>query len=393
VTGLNGEAARKRRLGIALLIAGLGLILGATLVPSAGPDTETFHWCLLCGDLGLSDTIGNVALFVPLAIALRWSGASGRRTVALALLLSTAIELAQLRIPGRESALGDVVSNTFGAGLGVALVRWIPTRRRSALAGFAAAGAALAAIAGIGLALRPSFPPTVYYGQWTADLGMYEWYKGTVLSAEISGIPLRSWRLEDSRAVRERLLAGTPLRVRAVAGPRTERLAPLFSIFDAERREILLVGPDRDDLVLHVRRHATDLRLRQPDLRWRGALTEIQPGDTLVVEVRGERSGYCLQLNNRERCGLAYSAGQAWGLVQFFPRLPAGAQAALDCVLMAVLGLPVGLMVGRSRSGYAAVAIALAGAVALPPLVGLAPTPPLQIAALALGIAGAALTP
>jgi len=108
------------------------------------------------------------------------------------------------------------------------------------------------------------------------------------------------------------LLAGTALNVRAVVGPRTEWLAPLFSICDSERREILLVGPDRDDLVLHARSRAEDLLLRPTELRWCGALAGVAPGGFPAVSVRREATGYCLSLNERERCPLASTAGRAW---------------------------------------------------------------------------------
>ena len=393
MTGSNGAAARKRWSGIALLIASLGFILRVTLVPASGPDTGAFQWCLLCGSFGLSDAIANIALFVPLGIALRCSGVSGRRTIALALLLSTAIEIAQLWIPGRESTLGDIVTNTTGAALGVGLWAWYPVRRRFRLSGIVAAAAALAVIAGTGLLLRPSFPPTVYYGQWTADLGMYDWYRGKVLSADIGGSPLPSWRLQDSRMVRQRLMAGEPLRVRAVAGPRTDRLGPLFSIFDEQRREILLVGVDRDDLVFTVSTSAVDLRLRQPELRWSHALVAVAPGDTLVISAWRTRKGYCLQLNGRSRCGLAYATDQLWRLIASLPHRFAGDETVVGYVFMALLGLPAGLLAPRRAAGGLAAAALLLGAVLLPPSVGLATIPSLDIAALALGIAAGALVP
>jgi hypothetical protein len=372
----------------------LSLVFGATLVPSPGPDSWTSRWCLLCGEFGLSDVIANVILFVPVAISLSCVGLSSRTTIAIGFLLSCAIEFAQLHlVPGREAAVGDVLWNTVGAALGVTLVRWLPERGRSGPRAFAVAAAAMAVLVVAGLLQRPSFPPTDYYGQWTADLGMYEWYRGQVLSADIAGVPLPSWRLSDSRAVREQLLAGAPLHVRAVAGPRTERLAPLFSIFDAAQREILLIGPDRDDLVLQVSTGATDYRLHQPDLRWRGAMASVAPGDTLAVEVSRTRGGYCLRLNGRERCDVAHTAGRAWGLVEFVPHLAPAAQTLLDCVFMALLGLPVGLLFRRSAPGYAAAWFLLLGALVLPPLVGLAPTPLPQVAALAAGIVAAALAP
>jgi hypothetical protein len=214
-----------------------------------------------------------------------------------------------------------------------------------------------------------------------------------VLSAEIGGMPLPSWRLADTRAVRELLRAGTALNLRAVAGPRTERLAPLFSIYDSEQREVLLVGPDGDDLVLHVSTRAVDVLLRPTELPWRGALAGVAPGDTLAVSVRREPTGYCLVANGSERCHLATTAGQAWSLLQSYPGLAPAAQTLLACLTMFLLGIPVGLVTVRRGWGWAGLVVVLSGAVAVPPLVGLAPTPLLQLAALALGIIGARRAP
>lgn len=385
--------ASKRRLWGLVAMVSLALILSVTLAPTSDPDTGTFHWCLLCGDFGLSDVIGNVALFLPLAVSLYGAGVSGRKTVVALFLLSTTIELAQLRIPGRESALGDVVSNSIGAVLGVALARWWPSRRRSGIAAAAAASSALAVMVCTGLILRPHFPATVYYGQWTADLGMYEAYRGHVLEAHLGGLALPDWRLADSRAVRQGLLEGERLRVRAVAGPRTHRLAPLFSMADDRQRGILLIGADRNDLVIQVTTSATDLRLQEPALRWRDALVGVAPGDSLSIAVRRTSQGYCLALNGRERCGLAYAAGEAWGLVQTFPHLGSGASVGLDMLYLAFLGLPFGLLVPRRGSGYAMAGLLLAGAAVLPPLVGMAPTLVLHVIGLALGMLAGALIP
>ncbi len=243
-------------------------------------------------------------------------------------------------------------------------------------------------MAGTALALQPSFPATPYYGQWTADLGYYAWYRGEVLSAEMDGMQLPWWRLADSRRVRSDLLAGEPLLVRAVAGPRTDRLAPIFSIYDAERREILLVGADRDDLVLHVRARATDALLRQPELRWPRAMAGVVPGDTLTIGVRRAGTGYCLSLGRRgEQCGLAFTLGETWALVQFSPHLPGAAEDALDALVMAALAFAVGALAPRRRATLAVMATLLAGALLLPPLLDLGPTPPLQLAALLVGAA------
>jgi len=385
--------ASKRWLWSLVALVSLALIFRFTLLPTSDPDTGTIHWCLLCGELGLSDTVGNIALFAPLAVGLYCAGMRGWKVVGLLFLLSTTIELVQLRIPGRESALGDVVSNTLGAIAGVGLAWWLPRRRRSAMAGFVAAAAVLGLIIAIGFVFRPSFPRTTYFGQWTPELGQYETYRGKVLGAQIGGMQLHSWSVPDSKAVRDRLLGGEILRVTAVAGPRTRALAPVFSIFDAEQSEIALLGADGGDLVLHVRLRATDWLLRQPDLRWRGALAAVSAGDTMALGFRRASPGFCLSLNGWERCGLAYTAGQAWGLIQFFPRLSAASQAAFSVLFMVVLGMCVGGFVRRDAAGYLAAGVVLGGALVVPMLFGLAPTPLVQLGGLAAGIAGAAFIP
>ncbi|HXJ82814.1 MAG TPA: VanZ family protein [Candidatus Methylomirabilis sp.] len=372
-------------------LAGFAVVIRLTLVPTSDPDTGTFHWCVLCGDFGLADFIANVILFMPLAAGLSGAGLSWRKAVVSLLVLSTAIELTQLIIPGRESALGDIVANTLGAALAAALVRWLPARRRSGIGSAAAAGAVLGVVAFTGLALQLSLPRTAYYGQWTADLGMYDWYRGRVLSAQIGGLPLPSWRLDDSRIVRERLLAGIPLEVRAVAGPRTRQLAPVFSIFDERQQEVLVLGADRDDLVLRMHRRATDLKLREPDVRWRGALAGVSPGDTVALGLQVSRRGLCLFLNGRGRCGMAVTVGEAWRLVQDRPHYAAGAQLALDGLCMIIVGLPLGLLSPRRMSGYVGVAAAVAGVALLAPALGLAHTPLFEFASLVAGIAGGAL--
>ena len=383
-----------RRAGAALALVMLALALVSTLGPVKGPDPGTFQWCVVCGERGSADALANMLLFLPLAIGLVWSGASAPRTILLAFLLSASLEFVQLRlVPGRDATLGDVVWNTVGAALGVGLAHWFPIRRRSGVRAMAAAVLVLAALGVSGLLLRPYFPPTAYYGQVLADLRMYDWYRGRLLRADIAGIALPSGQLADSRSVRERLAEGATLSVRAIAGPRTPKVGPIFSIFDAAHREILFVGNDRGDLVLRVNTRATDVRLDRPDLRWRGAMAGVVPGDTLRVEVRRARGAYCLRLNGRERCDLAPSAGRMWALLQFAPHLPVAVQAILDGVFLVLLGLPVGLVFRRSATGYAAVTLALAGLLVLPPLMGLAPTPLLQVVALACGMLGGALLP
>lgn len=386
------RTAARGRAPAALSAVALAAVLALTLVPTSGPDSGVFHWCLRCGDAGLSDFLSNILLFVPFAAGVRWWSGSARRTVAAALLLSAGIELAQIFIPGRESSLGDIVANTAGAVLVALAWRWWPARR-GAPAGLAGAAAALVLLAAAAAALRPSFPRTVYYGQWTPELEGLERYQGVVVSAGVGDVPLPDGRVADSRVVRDRLAAGEAVVVRALAGPPPARLAPVLNVADAAAREILMLGADRDDLVLLVRRRAADWHLGQPEWRWSGALAGVRPGDSLVIAARGTSAGYCLALNGRERCGFRSTVGQAWVLLHAVRRVTPAGQALLECLGLALLGVAAGLCVRRDVVGAATALAVVAGAVALPPLVGLSPTPAVQVAALAAGLAAGALVP
>src|SRR5207302_6704601 len=242
------------------LTAALLAILEATLWPFPGQEPEGFISCIACGDHATSDVLLNILLFAPLGAALALELSSVTRCALSAALLSATIELAQLYIPGRDSSLGDVLSNTLGGTLGAPFTRmavlWLlPSPARAARLSRTAALAAAAVCWATGVLLTPTFPDAPYYGQWTPSLAHLELYHGRVLAAMLSGLPITPGPIPDSRLVRERLAApqGFSLRVRAVAGPRTPALAPLFAIYDDHERELVLLAPDRDDLVLRVR--------------------------------------------------------------------------------------------------------------------------------------------
>jgi len=114
----------------------LGVILGVTLAPLEATDGPPRMLCVLCGDGALADGVLNAALFLPLGAALTVAGWRPRRIIALGALLSCGVETAQLVIPGRDPSLSDVLFNTLGEALGVALAHsapavWRPTPRRA----------------------------------------------------------------------------------------------------------------------------------------------------------------------------------------------------------------------------------------------------------------------
>src|SRR5256886_4071217 len=113
------------------------------------------------------------------------------------------------------------------------------TARMSRTAPFPAASGCCAT----GTRLSPAYPDARYWGQWTPSLAHLEVYRGRVLDATLSGLPITSGPIHDSRLVREWLAAtpGFSFRVRAGAGARTPAPAAVFAIFDDHPPGIVLL--------------------------------------------------------------------------------------------------------------------------------------------------------
>ena len=335
-------------------------------------------------------------LFVPFGAALAWAGFRWRRAWFTGAVLSAAIEYGQLFIPGRSTSIGDVCTNSLGTVVGWVIAYLVfralaRPNRPGALASGIASALFASIVAFTGIALRPAFPASTYFGQWTPDLGYVEWYRGRVLHASIADMPLPSQRLAASARVRALLTTpGSELRVLAISGPRIQALGSLFSIFDDQEREVLLIGPDRDDLVVQERTRAVSWKLDQPDMRAVGAMTGIRAGDTLRVMLRPADAGYLLTLNGTDY-RLGFTAGQAWALLKYPEVLSERMRALLGAAWLAGILLFVGFW-GASPWGFpigAATVIAVLGW--LPREVGLLQTRPSEwsgaLCGLLLGVA------
>ncbi len=360
-------------------------------MPHHGPTPGPFVACIVCGERGLADVLLNTIMFLPLGALLALRGVPLRGTAFAALVLSVLIEGVQIPLEGRDASLGDVVFNTVGGVAGFVLARVMVSLlvpgSRATWASVAAAMLVLGIIGGTGFLLQPAFPDSVYWGQWTANLGHLQWYRGRVRQASIGDLALPSRRLDDSRRVRHLLLAGERLDVRSVAGRSVSGLAPLFSIFDDRQREIVLLGPDHDDLVWRYRTRASAWTLDQPDLRLPGTFSRVAAGDTMRVAVWREARGYCLALNDARTCGLGFTAGRGWAILLYAERFPPWLKVALDVGWLAGLLALVGLAGGpRSAliAGGAAIGIGLGG---IAPLTGLVASPPIEWVGAGLGLA------
>jgi len=382
---------RARRIGYAVIVVAVTAVVLATLTPAGEQNTESIFACVFCGDQALADVLRNAVLYLPLGVGLALAGVRPRRVVLAGAVLSAAVELTQIALPGRDSSIGDVMANTGGAALGVLVVLsaplWLrPPRRRSGTLALCWAVGITGVWGLTGWLLAPSFPKTVYYGQWTPNLGYIDWYRGKVLDARVGGQEIRSRRVSNSDALRQALLDGAPIDVLFVAGPNTSRLSSIFSIYDDRQQEIVLIGPRENDLVLRYATQAARFRLDQPELRSGEAGAKWRVGDTLSVTVRRSDPGWMVGVGSAQARQLGYTIAAGWTLL-FYPRSqPDWLLAALNMAWMTGLLLPVGYWLRATPSSAAAVGICVVAAAGTPRLAGLLGTPYWLWIAMAIGL-------
>jgi hypothetical protein len=133
--------------------------------------------------------------------------------------------------------------------------------------------------------------------------------------------------------------------VRFVAGPPPEGLAPVFSVFDGQRRKILLLGVDAEDVVLQRRTGASALRLDSPELRWPGMLDGVEGGDTLDLRLTHGDRGLCLTIDERTRCETTPDVGAGWTLLLS----PDGLSPPTTAVVGVLWTLLMGMLIGLPR--------------------------------------------
>jgi hypothetical protein len=341
-TEAGGRTARRRS---CLLLAGaVVLILALTLAPADAPGTAFRLDFEFTGFRFGADAIVNVLLFLPFGAA----GAlclGARRAVLTGLALSLGIELAQLLVPGRYTSPSDVVFNTAGAALGVLLTRharvWLlPGRRFSAALTVLATSAAAAVVLGGSLLFAPSVPLIPLYGQWTAEFGNMEPYRGEVTASSVGGLQVYSRIVRDTPRLRTSLLAGDTVRVHFSAGPPPPSPAPVFSIYDARAREVLLIAADGHDVFLRYRMRATAIGFDQPHLIMAGALRPLQTGRDATLRYWRDGPATCLAVQETSICDPGLTPADTWSLLLFPVPRPLG--AVLPWIWLACLLLPAG---------------------------------------------------
>jgi len=208
----------RRNAGLVLAIAGFLFIARATLTPSPDPNglaQLTPLWCIVCGELGGSDVVANLLLFLPFAMGLRLAGLTWRRTVLVAATVSFAVELLQLlAIPGRDASLSDLLTNTTGAAIGATIAHWLPVAIRPSpaqAARFLGAGTAgwLGALAVSAWLVTPGIAAGPLLSGWAGATGERDIFFGEIHQVRLDGASMpRNGAPPDSAVIRRRLAGG-----------------------------------------------------------------------------------------------------------------------------------------------------------------------------------------
>lgn len=317
----------RRRLWMVVAAVAALVVLALTLTPTPPTAAPPTLWRLLGAELGLADFIGNIALFLPLGVALSAARRGVRSAVIGAAVLSAMVEVTQgFFVPGRDASLGDFAANVIGGASGgwiavhAGLLLW-PTRRYALRLAAVATVAAMLVLCAVAWLFAPGRPSRGYEGQYGAHWYGHPGLALGVVRASINGAPFGweaiagapgiSRELESERVVLEiDVVPGAPLEG-------ASRLAAVIAD-DAEHASLARFEADGRDLVFSVRTRAGAAGLRDPWLRLRNALPargpdarQAPPADWAApliagrdtLRLRGARDGNRLTVRARARTG------------------------------------------------------------------------------------------
>ncbi|HET8634748.1 MAG TPA: VanZ family protein [Gemmatimonadales bacterium] len=350
----------QRRSGLILTGMAVALIGGLTLVPlprQLAQAAATPWYCVICGDRGMVDVLLNVALFVPLGVALGALGLRPRRALLAGFLLALAIELLQATLVlGRDPSLSDVLTNSCGTFLGAFLglaapTLWRPSVARAQQLGLVASlgWLAMVGLSGWLLTEDPADGPAQLLQAPTEPF--LDQFAGVIQSA-------RADEVSGSRS----------LHATVVTAGLTGRLAPVLELRDGQRFPLASLGQLGQKPVFSWRLHATRTLFRTPAVRVYGG---VLPDGAVLATLDGGKTGPMLWTagtvnGERHAATLALTPGLGWMLL-----LPLNYPFDLysewtSALWVAVPLLLVGFWAGRARMRLllvigAAVVLLLAG--------------------------------
>ncbi|HSC31370.1 MAG TPA: VanZ family protein [Gemmatimonadaceae bacterium] len=373
-----------RTTGVILAALGFAFIAIMTLTPQPGPPAFAPSLCILCGEMAVQDIILNVILFVPFGMGMRLAGVRRHRVIAISFCLTAAIELLQMHIiAGRDSSLGDVITNTLGGVLGVALTdswrTWLlPAAQQARRQLWGGVFVWVFILCATVWALHRSLPATTLWGQWDPAVLHLDRFSGTIVKSDAAGYAFPPGALGSDPLFRRQLVSDSVLmNAVVVPGAPTERTAPILSVYDPYRRQVFLLGQHHRSLVFSIRMNAARAMIRDPIIGLEDVFPAAAANDTL--RVAGGIQGDALVIRAQDgvrgavrerRVTLGPALG--WSFFLPWPYAFGSETSALSALWLGGLFLPLAYWGSRSRrriEAGAALGIALIGGLVIAPLV------------------------
>lgn len=395
----------RRTVGQLVALSGLAFIAAMTLTPQPGPPSYSPSLCILCGDAAVQDIILNIILFVPFGLGMRLAGFGRVRAVIISACITITVELLQMHIiAGRDSSLGDVITNTLGGALGVyfadAWPRWIlPSVRRARVLTLMATAVWLAITIATTWGLERSLPKSTAWGRWQPELMHMDSFRGTVLTADAASYAFPPGGSGADATFRARLMSDSVLvRATVIAGPPTQRVAPILDEADARKTEVFLLGQRGRALQFSMRMNADRAQVRDPVI----ALDDVFPGgtptgvarDTLQLAggiVHGALVVSATSTRGARRTGrVALTPGLGWSFFIPWGYALSAKAPFLSMLWLGCLLIPIGYWAARTMrvaQSLAAIGVAtLTGLVIVPIMMRVSPAGGLEWLGSALGV-------
>jgi len=324
---------------------------------------------------------------------------SRRRAFAIGLVTTITVESLQLVIPGRDTSLGDIFTNSFGGLLGILCADvWrvvvLPSRRAATRLAIGWTVLWLLMLTTSGELTHISLPGTTAWGVWAPELLHQDYFPGKVLSATAGGLPAPNAISGQSEDVRRRLNSDSVVVQATVVGAAmTMQRSSIASIYDYRRQQIFMLGQRKGNLTFSLRMRTADAKIATPTIRLDSVFPRHRPAKLDTMVVAGGLIHHRLWISavhhgvRRERT-LPIDVGLGWSYFLPFD-YEYGAEAPwLTALWLAGLSAPAMYWAARvGRRASVAVATALAAALLAAPLAtGAHPTPWWEWLALAVGI-------
>jgi hypothetical protein len=354
----------------ALLVLALALIAGATLTPSrAGTGEAAIVWCLTCGPTWLTDVFTNVALFVPLGVALVVAGTSVSQALLLGSLVSLSVEALQhVGLPaGRTPALSDWITNSVGTLAGALVWHFIgvlraPTARAARMLTLAWSTVLLGALLGTSWALSPRYTTSAETARPRPSAlpfaPGYGWFAAWPDSAEVNGTPVVHGG--NGPVIVEASITDTMRASVRVRGRDARRgVVPIVFVHSAgSRSPALVIGQRGDNAIVRSTLMGRRVGLATPDAVAREVFAE-RSTDSLTVRqlsatvMRG-RLEIDAQASTPEgsrtwQASVVLSPAIGWTMIQSVVRLDSRAAPALSVIWIVVWFAMGGFWASQTR--------------------------------------------